>query len=127
MARKKRGGGGLVAAMIGDGTLGQGLLYESMNLASIWELPVLFVVENNQIAQTTPTSQTIGGGDIPMRGAAFGLDTWRLSDDHTRRKRRAGTPASSRPLVVFSKRRWGNSNSSRPPGPRKGTISPRRA
>jgi 2-oxoisovalerate dehydrogenase E1 component len=65
--------------IIGDGTLGEGMLYESMNLASIWNAPVLFVVEHNGIAQTTYTRDTIGG-DIVARGKAFGLAAWRLSD-----------------------------------------------
>ncbi len=80
LARKKSGSGGLVAAMIGDGTLGQGLLYESMNLASVWQVPLLVVVENNGIAQTTYTRETIGGS-IEERGAAFGFATWHLADD----------------------------------------------
>jgi 2-oxoisovalerate dehydrogenase E1 component len=80
LARKKSGSGGLVAAMIGDGTLGQGLLYESMNLASVWQVPLLVVVENNGIAQTTYTRETIGGS-IEERGAAFGFTTWHLADD----------------------------------------------
>jgi 2-oxoisovalerate dehydrogenase E1 component len=79
LARKRRGSGAIVAAMVGDGTLGEGLLYESMNLASIWKLPMLFVLEHNGIAQTTPTSETIGGS-IEARGEAFGLRTWRLDD-----------------------------------------------
>jgi 2-oxoisovalerate dehydrogenase E1 component len=53
-ARKLHGQSGIVAIFIGDGTLGQGLVYEGLNLASIWQLPILFVVENNGIAQTTP-------------------------------------------------------------------------
>src|SRR5438270_551076 len=73
------GRSGIVAAVVGDGTLGEGMLYESMNLASIWQLPVLFVVENNGIAQTTPTALTIGG-TIDARGNAFGLRVWRLND-----------------------------------------------
>ena len=80
LERQRRGSRSLVCVMIGDGTLGEGLLYESMNLAAIWKLPVLFVVENNGIAQTTPTASTLGGGDICARGAAFGLKTWRLDD-----------------------------------------------
>lgn len=78
-ALKGRMSTGIVAIIIGDGTLGEGLLYESMNLASIWEVPVLFVVEHNGIAQTTYTRHTIGG-DIVARGRAFGLSTWRLND-----------------------------------------------
>lgn len=77
--RRRRNSRGMVAIMIGDGTLGEGLLYESMNLASVWKAPVLFVVENNGIAQTTYTSETLGGS-IEARGAAFGLRTWRLDD-----------------------------------------------
>ena len=80
LARRLDGNTGVTAIIVGDGTLGEGLLYESMNLASIWTLPVLFVVEHNRIAQTTPTKDTIGG-DIVMRGEAFGLRTLRLSDD----------------------------------------------
>ena len=73
----------MVAVVIGDGTLGQGLLYESLNLASVWELPVLFVVENNGIAQTTPTSATTGG-TIEGRAVAFGIQKWRLDDSSER-------------------------------------------
>ncbi len=79
LARKMSKSKAIVATMIGDGTLGEGLLYESMNLASIWKAPVLFVVENNGIAQTTDTRDTIGG-TIEARGQAFGLATWRLDD-----------------------------------------------
>jgi len=79
LALKRRGSRGIAVVIVGDGTLGQGLLYESLNLASIWDLPLLFVVENNGIAQTTPTAETIGGS-IDARGAAFGLRTWRLDD-----------------------------------------------
>lgn len=78
-AREMAGSAGIVAVMIGDGTLGEGLLYESMNLAAVWPAPVLFVVECNGIAQTTATADTTGG-DILARGAAFGLAARRVSD-----------------------------------------------
>jgi 2-oxoisovalerate dehydrogenase E1 component len=80
LARKLQGSDALVATIVGDGTLGQGLLYESMNLASVWKAPLLVVVENNGIAQTTYTRDTIGGS-IEARGAAFGLPVWRFADD----------------------------------------------
>ncbi|WP_205927473.1 alpha-ketoacid dehydrogenase subunit alpha/beta [Rhizobium sp. P32RR-XVIII] len=70
---------GIVAAVVGDGTLGEGLLYESLNLSGVWSAPILFVVENNRIAQTTPQAMALSG-DIAARGSAFGLDTWRVSD-----------------------------------------------
>jgi 2-oxoisovalerate dehydrogenase E1 component len=79
LAIQKHCGDEIVASIVGDGTLGPGPLYESMNLAAIWRLPLLFVVENNGIAQTTPTGDTIAGS-IEDRGRAFGLDTWRFGD-----------------------------------------------
>jgi 2-oxoisovalerate dehydrogenase E1 component len=79
LANKLRGTQSVVACIIGDGTLGEGLTYESLNLASIWSVPMLFVVENNGIAQTTRTVDTIGGS-ILARGAAFGLHTWHVDD-----------------------------------------------
>jgi 2-oxoisovalerate dehydrogenase E1 component len=81
LRRKLAGETGITAAFIGDGTLGEGLLYESLNLASVWQVPVLFVVENNRIAQTTPAPSTIAGGTILLRGKAFGLSCWCFNDD----------------------------------------------
>ena len=78
-ARQQRDSRGIVATFIGDGTLGQGLVYESLNIAATRKLPMLFVVENNGIAQTTPTADTTGGS-IEARGAALGLRTWRCND-----------------------------------------------
>jgi 2-oxoisovalerate dehydrogenase E1 component len=77
---ERAGTGGIVVAFIGDGTLGEGLLYESLNLASLWQVPVLFVVENNRYAQSTATETTIAGS-VAGRAAAFGLpfhhgETW---------------------------------------------------
>jgi 2-oxoisovalerate dehydrogenase E1 component len=78
-ARKMSQSDSVVAVFIGDGTLGEGLLYEALNLASIWKLPILYVVENNGIAQTTYTQHTTGGS-ILARGQAFGLTCWELDD-----------------------------------------------
>jgi len=79
LARKRRGADAIVACIVGDGTLGEGLLYESLNLASIWQVPMLFVIEKNGIAQPTNTNDTIGG-EILSRGAAMGLHTWWVDD-----------------------------------------------
>lgn len=79
LARKLTETPGVIGICIGDGTLGQGLLYESMNLAAVWKLRVLFIVENNRIAQTTATAQTTGGS-IRARGEAFGLRVSELND-----------------------------------------------
>lgn len=65
-------------AFIGDGTLGQGVVYETFNIVSRWQLPLLVVLENNRYAQSTPQTQTLAG-DIEARAAAFGIATARTS------------------------------------------------
>ena len=67
----------MTVAFIGDGTLGQGVVYESLNIASRWGLPLLVVVENNFYAQSTPSQLTLAGR-IADRGAAFGIETAEL-------------------------------------------------
>lgn len=57
---------------IGDGTFGEGLLYESFNIYSLWELPVLIVVEDNKYAQTS-TKEMQHAGKIFTRGDSFGI------------------------------------------------------
>ncbi len=75
LAEKAQKTSQIVLAFIGDGTLGEGALYESLNFASLWQLPVLYVLENNQMAQTTPTELAVAGS-IPARFQAFGIETW---------------------------------------------------
>ncbi len=70
---KRAGGGGLACAYIGDGTWGQGAVYEALNLAALWRLPLLVVVENNGIAQTTPTTAQMAGCTTADRALAFGI------------------------------------------------------
>jgi len=57
---------------LGDGALGEGVVYESLNLASLWSAPILFVVENNHIAQTTPIELNFAG-EISARFGAFDI------------------------------------------------------
>jgi 2-oxoisovalerate dehydrogenase E1 component len=80
LARKLRGHNNVAVVFIGDGTLGEGAVYETMNVASKWALPLLIVQENNRYAQSTPQAQTLAG-DIEARAAAFGIassraETW---------------------------------------------------
>lgn len=62
----------IVMCFIGDGTLGQGIIYEAFNIASLWELPIVFVLENNGMAQSTYIEQTLSGS-IRQRAEGFGL------------------------------------------------------
>jgi pyruvate dehydrogenase E1 component alpha subunit len=64
--------GTLACVYIGDGTWGEGAVYEALNVASLWQLPLVVVVENNGIAQSTPASTTMAG-TIAGRAAAFGI------------------------------------------------------
>jgi pyruvate dehydrogenase E1 component alpha subunit len=64
--------GRVVVCFFGEGALGQGVLYESMNLAQLWTLPILYVCENNQYNEYTHFSETTAG-EIAARPAAFGL------------------------------------------------------
>lgn len=73
-AEKVRCTGQIVFAFLGDGTLGEGVVYESFNMASLWRLPVLFVLENNRYAQTTPIHINMAGS-IVDRFQAFAIKT----------------------------------------------------
>ncbi|MFO7571109.1 MAG: thiamine pyrophosphate-dependent dehydrogenase E1 component subunit alpha [Gaiellaceae bacterium] len=74
LAEKQKGTGAVSTVFLGDGALGQGAVYESLNMASLWQLPVLFVVENNHYAQSTPVELELAGS-ITARAEAFGIAT----------------------------------------------------
>ncbi|HEY7418820.1 MAG TPA: thiamine pyrophosphate-dependent enzyme, partial [Ktedonobacteraceae bacterium] len=74
LAQKLTGMPHITVVYIGDGTLGEGVLYETLNMAAKWELPLCVVLENNLYAQSTPQHLTLAG-DIPARAAAFGIKT----------------------------------------------------
>ncbi len=70
LAEKQKKSGAIVAVFIGDGTFGEGIIYEAFNMARLWSLPLLIVVEHNHIAQTTPTDQ-VQVGQLADRMRAF--------------------------------------------------------
>jgi TPP-dependent pyruvate/acetoin dehydrogenase alpha subunit len=62
----------IALAYVGDGTWGEGALYEALNIASLWKAPLVLVVENNGIAQTTPIELNMAG-TVEKRAAAFDI------------------------------------------------------
>lgn len=74
MSARMRGTDQVAVCFFGEGALGQGLLYEVMNMASLWKLPVIYVCENNQYSEYTPYRET-AAGDVRARAAAFGIRT----------------------------------------------------
>jgi pyruvate dehydrogenase E1 component alpha subunit len=75
--------GRVAVCFFGEGALGQGVLYEEMNLAQLWKLPVIYVCENNLYTEYTHFSETTAG-DILERATAFGLTAQRADGQDVR-------------------------------------------
>jgi TPP-dependent pyruvate/acetoin dehydrogenase alpha subunit len=78
LAKQLEGDAGLSIVFIGDGTLGEGITYETLNLASLWKLPLVIVLEDNGWAQSTPASANLAGS-MRDRLAAFGLPVFEIN------------------------------------------------
>ena len=87
----------------GDGAAAQGSLHESMNLASIWKLPVIFVCENNRYAESTPSEYAVAGESVAGRAAGYdmpgvtadgqsALEMWEVGGEAVRRARAGEGP-----------------------------------
>ncbi|WP_186321153.1 alpha-ketoacid dehydrogenase subunit alpha/beta [Lysinibacillus fusiformis] len=82
LAQKLSKSDGITVVFLGDGTLGEGLVYEAMNIASLWKLPILFVLENNFYAQTTPLEKGVSGS-ILDRPRSFGIESDQIESNDT--------------------------------------------
>jgi TPP-dependent pyruvate/acetoin dehydrogenase alpha subunit len=80
LAEKLNRTGAITAVFLGDGTLGQGVVYETMNVASLWSLPLLFVLEDNGYAQST-SKRLQHAGELAERPITFGIDTLAIDAD----------------------------------------------
>ena len=79
LASKTLDNGRVALAFFGDGAANQGCLYEGMNIAGVWKLPVIFLCENNQYALSTP-AHTVTSGVIADRAAGFGMPGVRVEN-----------------------------------------------
>jgi acetoin:2,6-dichlorophenolindophenol oxidoreductase subunit alpha len=104
LSAKVRGANEVVVTFFGDGAGAIGTLHEALNMASIWQLPVIFVCENNGYAQATPVEYALCSPDVAERAPAYhmpgltvdGQDVvavWRAADEAVRRARSGGGPS----------------------------------
>ena len=114
LAAKLRGEDTVVVAFFGDGASNQGVFHESLNLAAVWRLPVVFVCENNQYALTTSYRSTTSVERIADRAASYGMpglrvdgndvgEVWHVSREAVARARAGGGPT----LIEALTYRWG--------------------
>lgn len=73
LAFKMRGEKRVAVCFMGDGAVNEGAFHEAVNMGSIWKLPVIYVVENNQYGASTPYRSVIGTATIAERAAAYGI------------------------------------------------------
>lgn len=82
-ASKRKQSDNIATVFIGDGASNQGIVHEAMNLAAVWSLPVVFVIEQNGYAISTPASASIATGDLTLRGRAYGIPSVAVADRNT--------------------------------------------
>jgi TPP-dependent pyruvate/acetoin dehydrogenase alpha subunit len=73
LSKQMSASNGIVAVLFGDGASGAGALHETLNIASIWRLPLLFVCNNNQLSVSTPRTAVLAPNNLSDFGAAFGM------------------------------------------------------
>jgi 2-oxoisovalerate dehydrogenase E1 component len=78
LAAKLRGTRQVVIAFFGDGAANQGIFHEALNLAGVWQLPIIFVCENNQYALNTPYQQTTAVAEVAQRAGAYSMPGRRI-------------------------------------------------
>jgi len=104
----------VVIAFFGDGASSQGVVHESLNLAAVWKLPIVFLCENNQYALSTSSKRTIAGESIAARAAAYAIPGVRVDGNDVLAVYEAVTTAVARArggegptLVEALTYRWG--------------------
>jgi pyruvate dehydrogenase E1 component alpha subunit len=95
-ANRYRGNGGVSLTYFGDGAANQGQVYESFNMAALWKLPVVYIVENNKYAMGTAVSRASAQTDFSRRGASFDIPGEQVDGMDVRAVRAAGLRAVER-------------------------------
>ena len=116
LAMKRRGTNNVAIAVAGEGAANQGAFHESLNLAALWKMPVIFVVEDNDWGISVPRSQSTSVPSNAVRAAAYGIPGVRVEDNAVEsvyeeagkafeRARNGGGPSL---LEVSTLRLWGH-------------------
>jgi pyruvate dehydrogenase E1 component alpha subunit len=92
-ANKYRGNDGISLTYFGDGAANQGQVYESFNMARLWRLPVIYIIENNQYAMGTSIARASSTTDLSKRGASFDIPGERVDGMDVRAVKAAGDRA----------------------------------
>ena len=92
-SHKYKNDGGLCMAYMGDGAFNQGQVYESFNMASLWNLPVLYVVENNKYGMGTSVERASASTDLASRGEPYNIKTMAVDGMDVVAVREAGMEA----------------------------------
>ena len=93
-AHKYLGDGGFNACYLGDGAINQGQVYESFNMAALWKLPVLYVIENNRYGMGTSQARA-SAGELFRRGEAYGIPGFQVDGMDVQTVREAAFDAAS--------------------------------
>jgi pyruvate dehydrogenase E1 component alpha subunit len=92
-AHKYREDGKVNMCYLGDGAINQGQVYESFNMAALWKLPVVYVIENNKYAMGTSIERSSAGTELYKRGTAYGISGERVDGMDVMAVRKAGAAA----------------------------------
>ena len=92
-AHKYREDGKVCMCYLGDGAINQGQVYEAFNMAALWKLPVVYVIENNKYAMGTSIERSSAGTELYKRGTAYGIPGERVDGMDVMAVRKAGAAA----------------------------------